>query len=302
MDALTSPEHMGAVTDAVVVTDNTIKAATSNASTGDMATDMAASADTAVHGDDIVVPDVSEVYEDRKAWIIRQRIFGVQRYAIESKKAGRIPDHSKPDVARALERTRGLLNFLEHDFDISPAMKGATKIDTLLTLVYNNPSFFFPTDLKEQARRLYKQWEAINWGEIATDTSVPDSIDAGSGGEAPSTASSSVDVDNDLPVRALIRRPDPSHPIWGQSGIMFGVAPKIGKIKTMQLDRRYFAEKRPSNRFGDNGLHPGDWYANQLVALFHGAHGARIAGISGTTQDGAYSIVVSGQYKDVDEE
>lgn len=267
---------------------------TNNAFTGNMATD------TAVHGDDIVVPDVSEVYEERVAWIKKQRLHGVQLYAIQSKKANGVPDSSKPDVALALARTKDVLTFLEHDFDISPAMREAAKIDTLLTFIYNDPRFFFPDDLKEQARRLYEQWDAINWGE---DTGVPDSTDADSDGEAlPSASRASVDVNNDLPIRAIIRRPDPSHPIWGRNGIMFGVVPKIGKNKTMQLDRRYLAEKRPFNRFGDNGLRPGDWYANQLVALFHGAHGARMAGISATIQNGAYSIVVSGTYKNVDEE
>lgn len=42
--------------------------------------------------------------------------------------------------------------------------------------------------------------------------------------------------------------------------------------------------------------------ALQLVALFNGAHGTKQARIAGNSGTGAYSIVVSGQYHDLDQD
>lgn len=83
-----------------------------------------------------------------------------------------------------------------------------------------------------------------------------------------------------------------------------GIAPKVGgkHAHVCVLDERYRREKRPANVFGHNGLTPGDWFPNQLVALFHGAHGMSQGGVYGKVGQGTYSVVVSGQYKDVDNE
>lgn len=252
---------------------------------------------------DIVVPVVPRAYEARKNWIIHERQQSVQPYAIASKKAGRIPNRN-PSIDEFLERTDRLLAFLEHDFEISPKYKTEAQLEALFKVILDRTRFHFPQNLKDRARALYEEWEATNWG-------AADAIESEDGGDdepqsptSPTLHSSSLDGGNDRQSVALasIRLPPSDHPIWGVGGIMHGVVPKIGKIKTMQLDRRYLSEKRSAKVFGHNGLQPGDWFASQLVALFHGAHGARIGGIHGTVTDGAYSVVVSGQYKDVDEE
>ena len=78
--------------------------------------------------------------------------------------------------------------------------------------------------------------------------------------------------------------------------------------------------KKDFRVFGHNGLAVGSAWPMQLVALRDGAHGksclvfiydnmlltntlgARIGGISGTTNDGCYSIMVSGAYSDIDQD
>lgn len=70
--------------------------------------------------------------------------------------------------------------------------------------------------------------------------------------------------------------------------------------KTYILNPRY--EKRQAKVPGHNGLTPGDWYPLQRCALAKGAHGQSMAGISGSADYGAYSIVVAGTYKEVDDE
>lgn len=62
-------------------------------------------------------------------------------------------------------------------------------------------------------------------------------------------------------------------------------------------------QQRPAKVSGHNGLAVGAWFPMQRCALAKGAHGMPVAGISGSADYGAYSIVVAGgAYKEVDEE
>lgn len=99
-----------------------------------------------------------------------------------------------------------------------------------------------------------------------------------------------------------LRPPPTSHPVFGTSGIMHGVVPKISsRRKNYILDSRY--SKRDAKVFGHNGLTVGDWWPMQLLALFHGAHGARMCGIAGNAQTGANSVVTAGgPYEDLDQD
>lgn len=73
-----------------------------------------------------------------------------------------------------------------------------------------------------------------------------------------------------------------------------------GQIRSRSLDPDY--DRRSAKVIGDNGLTVGDWYPYRLCALRDGAHGESQAGISGSVDDGAWSIVVAGAYEGVDEE
>ncbi|KAJ4394643.1 hypothetical protein N0V93_003862 [Gnomoniopsis smithogilvyi] len=251
----------------------------------------------------INVPDVARAFQPRKEWIVHERIYAVQAYATQSKRAGNV----LPETVQTkewLQRIDGLLKLHEYDFDISPRMKEEAAIATYLKFMFDDERFHFPQDIQDRARVLYEEYEACNW-TAAIDDNEEDHSDAGSSlptvldGNDDSSAST---TKKPLAQHATVKLPPKSDPIWGQGGIMHGIAPKFGKIRTFILDRRYFKEKRRANVFGHNGLEPGAWFPNQIVALFHGGHGSRISGIHGKSGLGAYSVVVSGSYKDVDKD
>ncbi|KUI52554.1 E3 ubiquitin-protein ligase ORTHRUS 2, partial [Cytospora mali] len=99
----------------------------------------------------------------------------------------------------------------------------------------------------------------------------------------------------------IILRPPPDHPIWGVNGIMHGVMVSMhGQKKDKMLDDRY--QRRDADVLGANGLVAGQWWPNQMAALFWGAHGHSQAGVFGSVKYGAISIVVAGTYKDLDDE
>ena len=75
--------------------------------------------------------------------------------------------------------------------------------------------------------------------------------------------------------------------------IMRGIAAGGTTRLAYSLDKNYIPAPRPCNIFGHNGLQVGDWWPLRVCALRDGAHGAMQAGIAGSSNTGAYSIVVS---------
>ena len=76
--------------------------------------------------------------------------------------------------------------------------------------------------------------------------------------------------------------------------VMRGIEIFEGSRRTYLLDRSYRPEPRNCKIVGNNGLVVGDWWPLRICALRDGAHGAMQAGIAGSSQTGAYSVVVSG--------
>lgn len=252
----------------------------------------------ATHDEIVNVPRVSRNFEDRKKWIVNESRQSINRFAIASKKVGRVPNLNDPGIQDFLDRAKRLLTLLEHDFQVEPRYRDQANLSDILKLVFDDFRFHFPEDVKDRARALYEDFEANDWGAI--DVSQDDDAE-----DQPASPDSTGKSDDQQPVGNVTMRillPPRDHPIWGVHGIMHGACPVEGRIRTTRLDRRYNAEKRPANVFGHNGLQPGAWFPTQLVALFHGAHGARMAGIHGNVVDGTYSVVVAGMYEDVDEE
>ena len=56
------------------------------------------------------------------------------------------------------------------------------------------------------------------------------------------------------------------------------------------------AHRRNCKRVGHNGIAVGQWWPKRLCALRDGAHGASQAGIAGSENEGAYSIVVACEF------
>ncbi len=99
-----------------------------------------------------------------------------------------------------------------------------------------------------------------------------------------------------IPVYSGSEWPPANHPVYRRYGIMRGV------LNTNDLTRRTYALDPRFNQscpkvVGHNGHTFGDWWPMQICTLRDGVHGARISGISGDSNSGAYSVVLSGTYQ-----
>lgn len=180
------------------------------------------------------------------------------------------------------------LPWLESRAVMTPTVRDG--IRPLLKAMFD-PKYHCPPTIASRARTIYERFEADHWG--------------GDEGENINTVSITPDT--------LSRPPPLDHPIWGQHGIMHGFLLKLTtsrdpvtqatRVKRQcVMNPAYAHEKRGCKEFGHNGLEPGAWWPYQKVALFHGAHGASEAGISGHSDKGTYSIVISGHYVDMNED
>lgn len=103
-------------------------------------------------------------------------------------------------------------------------------------------------------------------------------------------------VDIRLDSRALYRK-------WSSGNydphLLRGITTKQGSNKDGRNFRHHMLDKNydfmvPCNYFGSGQLVIGQWWPLQICAVRDGAHGEMEAGIYGKTDEGAYSVVVSG--------
>ncbi|KAH8762478.1 PUA-like domain-containing protein [Diaporthe sp. PMI_573] len=226
----------------------------------------------------------------------------IQNFAQASIRAKGVPDLDSFKHSVQLKRTRGYLDLLEFDTNMSPELNNSkAQIQQVLELI-NRPRVYFPEDVKQRAERLHQRFQAENWGAAAANA-TPGSDDDDEEEEeqvaSPTTAAApAAHIGEPASATVTIRLPPPNHPIWGQSGIMHGIAvTQNGKKK---LDPR--GPRRSAKVPGHNGLDIGAWFPTRLSALVDGAHGASQAGISGNIDYGAFSIVVAATYKEVDDD
>lgn len=254
--------------------------------------------------------DIPNNLEVRIKFIDQETLRVVQKLCVESRKVKGIPDSTSEPTKSLLPRLEAFLRWLETSVEITPALKQRSKIASGLELMFKKPEFHFEIRTRERAQQLYERWEAQNWGkgeviEESTDDedSVTTSSDAESGHKRrKSSSASATQGSGAIIVPGKIRAPPKDHPIFGEDGIMHGVVLKMSSHrKDYVLNSRY--TKTDAKVFGHNGLDVGQWWPMQIVALFNGAHGSKIGGISGNSQTGAYSIVTSGgAYEELDED
>ena len=173
----------------------------------------------------------------------------------------------------------------------------------------------FPSEYRQIIQAIEDRFEAQNWGEapkeeIKTDEESTDeestdeestdeeSTDGESTKKKAKASATKTPTAGTSHQTAVTRRPLPNHRIFGATGIMRGILISKGDTTSYSLDPR--SHKTPFNVFGANGLIVGDWWPRQIAALRDGAHGSKGGGISGTTNDGCYSVVISQSYEDVD--
>jgi SAD/SRA domain len=100
--------------------------------------------------------------------------------------------------------------------------------------------------------------------------------------------------------------PDDDDPIFGENGPMAGTMIKSNTVdpknvvKSLILNPQY--NQRNAKVFGHNGLPIGVFFLRQLSALSDGAHGSSQGGIAGSPEEGVYSIIVTGHYKDLEKD
>jgi hypothetical protein len=235
----------------------------------------------------------------------------VAKLCVASKNGVLDPNTTSTEAKAWLLRLELFMQWLETSVEMMPALKERTQIDIALQLMFNNPKFHFKETTRERARLLYERWRAQNWGkgevvEESSDDPNSDEDAASTSKRQKSSASGATAKGNPVSkIPTTVRPPPANHPIFGVNGIMHGVALKIGpRRKDYVLDSSY--QKRDAKVYGHNGhngLQLGQWWPMQLLALFHGAHGARMGGIAGNAETGAYSVVTAGgPYEELDQD
>ncbi|KAI1760300.1 PUA-like domain-containing protein [Hypoxylon sp. FL1150] len=206
-----------------------------------------------------------------------------------------------------LEKGRLYLQWLD-TIDMTPEINEKCRMAKVLECIIDDPRFEFPDDIVASAINLRDTWEAENWGRDAVmdedgNSTTQDYMKQDPDEPLPVAPVAARSPQAQEPQEALVVKseaPASDHPIYGENGIMHGVL----TFRTPSGRKNYrlnpVVPKKPATVFGHNGIPVGTWYANQLVALHRGAHGARMGGIAGSTVKGAYSIVVSSNYEDLD--
>jgi len=254
--------------------------------------------------------DIPNNLEVRIKFINQEILRAVQPLCLESRKAKGLPDATSEPTKSLLPRLEAFLRWLETSVEITPALKQDSKIATGLELMFKKPEFHFEDRTRERAQQLYEKWEAQNWGkgEVVEESTDDESLTGNNDEPAPDAkrrrSSSGAQGSGTIIVPAKIRAPPEDHPIFGKKGIMHGVVLKVSNRtgrKDYILDSRY--PKTDAKVYGHNRLDVGQWWPMQIVALFRGAHGSKMGGISGNSETGAYSVVTSGgAYEELDED
>lgn len=156
----------------------------------------------------------------------------------------------------------------------------------------------FPDPFPDKAAAVLEKFEAMNWGATEEDEETPTTPTSPTSSKAALYMGLPRNPKLAKPVKSKPLIPRADHPIFGTDGIMRGILISSSGVRSYCINSRF--STRDSNVAGNNGLSVGDWWPMQICALRDGAHGARISGIAGSKLNGAFSIVVSGQYEDLD--
>lgn len=237
----------------------------------------------------------------------------LKRLAQQNRKFKTFSDVADEPGKTQYQRVQVLLNKMTDYLQMTPEINEKTRIaNTLRVLVLDEGQFHFPKDVIKSATLLIEGWEADNFGanEVREDEAEEEDDgegedESGANGEPPPKRRRKSKATENGPTGVLI--PPTEHPIFGikggKRGIMYGAARKKGARRLTWVENpALISQKRSGKAYGSNGLDVGTWFPYQSVALFNGAHNSMQGGIAGNTTTGAYSIVVSGHYDDLDKD
>ncbi|KAI1809993.1 hypothetical protein GGS20DRAFT_580235 [Poronia punctata] len=201
------------------------------------------------------------------------------------------------------------LNYVQNHVVMTAEIKETYKLDVALKLLTDRDNKI-PAELASQAEAMLAKYEGEQWGGIPADpdapaATIPATAQAALALPPATTASNTPVVAQTLPAApfnptvqpnpAPLNNTDP----FAANGIMYGIIRDTSSGRKVYRMRDDIA-RVPGNVHGHNGIPLGQWYPLQICALFWGAHGSRIGGIAGTGSSGAFSIVVSNSYHELD--
>ncbi|KAI1858471.1 uncharacterized protein JN550_012604 [Neoarthrinium moseri] len=208
------------------------------------------------------------------------------KLAVKSKRLMMIPSEDEIEVAKRFRDLRAHLAYMGTNLDMTPKIRDRGKVKKTLDNILNETLYYFPEDVKAKARALRENWERENWG-------ADEALDEEQQPASPTTA-----PDDEATTQVAL--PASNDPTFGVNGIMYGVLVVRGKggRKVYQLNPE--VPRASAQVFGQNGLTVGAWFPLQILALRNGAHGSQMGGIHGSLSKGAYSVVVTDLYHDLD--
>jgi hypothetical protein len=243
--------------------------------------------------------------------IIKEGVRKMKFMAIKFKKARGKPEMTA-EIQGYLAYMDKFLPWLQMQRMTSALVDQSGGIQKTLEIMFD-PAYHLPDDIATAAENIYDRFEMANWGALPPNAGNASNNPATNAtAPVPTPPATTTRTDSGAVTRVVTTRPPPpNHPIFGNRGIMHGFMLQTtvatnSATGTRTTSRRavvnpaYRHLKHDFKVFGHNGLAPGAWWPTQFVALFHGAHGASQAGISGSPDVGTWSVVVSGHYSDMD--
>lgn len=209
-----------------------------------------------------------------------------------------------------LEVQSGLFNILillRKKGYISADFVDKTHIELILRRI-REPKWGFSMLSRLIAESLYQRFERQKWGQNVVAPSLPTTEDKkGEGKRKRDSLSSSgnlVKQKKKIPLNTgHIKMPIPKEddPIFGANGPMRGTLIKYNTSDPGSVTKSIVLNPESgqvmSKVYGHNGITIGRLFLRQMAALAQGAHGSSQAGISGTAEDGAFSVIVTSTYK-----
>ncbi|KAK0113331.1 hypothetical protein ONS96_014196 [Cadophora gregata f. sp. sojae] len=157
-----------------------------------------------------------------------------------------------------------------------------------ILIMFATPANHFESPIPEISAKLSERFGSQNWG-------FPQLIEPQVGKNTTSTrirAGTPGSASHDV----RIRIPPPNHSIFGPNGCMHHIA--LFETRGYEI----LCEPGKYDVFGHNGFQVGQCWARQVAAVRDGVHGSRQAGICGTANKGAYSIVIASTYASLDQD
>lgn len=245
--------------------------------------------------------------------IIKEGVRKAKFMALKFKKANGNPEMTA-EVQGYLAYMEKFLPWLDRQRMTPTIVEQSGGIQRTLQILFD-PEFHLPDAVATLAENIYNRFELANWGALPSNPGNANTTAASSATVPAASLPATTTQTNSGAVTKVVttRPPPPNHPIFGIHGIMHGFMLQTTVTTTLAdgvrtttkrsvVNPAYAHLKRDFKVFGHNGLVPGAWWPSQFVALFHGAHGASQAGISGSSDLGTWSVVVSGHYSDMDKD